>query len=270
MSLWFSFGRMLEVDPMVRLSFTGMVAQVGAALALTCALTAPACLVATRSIPPAPAPGAIRIVFVGDSLVHRSADDHGLLTRIREILAQRHPNQTIEVVDAGVNGNRIADIRERLGQDVLDLHPDAVVLYWDSDVSDVDETTLTSNDRWTLRAAYEADLRTVCSRLLASGAYVAMSGPTLIGERPHRRNGKDAQLDAYRAINRRVASNLKVVYIDTRRAFFQGRPRGTPPDVSRGVLTEDGEHLNARGVGIVESLFVRALDGWLRRADPTR
>jgi lysophospholipase L1-like esterase len=202
-------------------------------------------------------------VFVGDSLVHRSAADHGMLRSVRETLARRHPSHTIEVVDAGINGSRIADIRERLARDVLDLHPHAVVLYWDSDVSDVDETALNASERQTLRAAYEVDLRTVCSRIQASGAYVAMSGPTLIGERPRRRNPKDAELDAYRAINRRIASSLKIPYIDTRRALFARRPAGTPLDVARGLLTEDGEHLNARGVFVVESLFVEALDGWL-------
>lgn len=193
-----------------------------------------------------------------------------MLERIRRELVQRHPYRAIEVVDAGVNGNRIADIRERLERDVLALHPGAVVLYWDSDVSDVDESGMTPDEVRTLRAAYERDLRAVASRLLISGAYVVMSGPTLIGEQPRRRNQKDRQLDAYRAINRRIASSLKIDYIDTRRAFFAGRPAGTPADVARGLLTEDGEHLNARGVDVAQSLFVQALDGWLRRKTPPR
>lgn len=228
----------------------------------------PAC--STRSSPPL-APAGIpltRIVFVGDSLVHRSASDYGMLEAIRGDLAVHHPSLPVDVVDAGVNGDRIADIRRRLDADVLGLHPDAVVLYWDSDVSDVDEVRMKPDEVRTLRAAYEADLQTVLERLAASGAHVIMSGPTLIGERPHPRNPKDAQLDAYRDINRRVTTSLQVQYIDTRRAFHAGRPAGAPADADRGLLTEDGEHLNASGASLARSLFVRALDAWLRRQQP--
>jgi lysophospholipase L1-like esterase len=206
-----------------------------------------------------------RIVFVGDSLVHRSARDHDLLDRIREDLVRGHPSRTFEVVEAGVNGDRIADIRARLERDVLDLRPHAVILYWDSDVSDVDERTMTRDEVRRVRAAYEADLRVVIGRLVASGAHVVMSGPTLIGERPRRRNEKDGQLDAYRRINRRVASSMKIEYIDTRQAFFARRPPGAPLDVDRGLLTEDGEHLNDLGAEVAQTLFVRAIDAWLNK-----
>ena len=88
-----------------------------------------------------------------------------MLEHIRQALVRRHESETIQVVDAGINGNRIADIRERLDRDVLDLLPGAVVLYWDSDVSDVDETTLKPDKVRQLRVVYETDLRAVASRL---------------------------------------------------------------------------------------------------------
>jgi lysophospholipase L1-like esterase len=230
---------------------------------VACAATLSACRPATSPTLTAAGTADTRIVFVGDSLVHRSAQDHGLLRQIREDLVRGHPSRTFEIVEAGVNGDRIADIRGRLQRDVLDLRPHAVVLYWDSDVSDVDEHSMARDEVLKVRAAYEADLRAVVGRLVASGAHVLMSGPTLIGERPRRRNEKDGQLDAYRRINRRVASSLKIEYLDTRRAFFAMRPAGAPPDVDRGLLTEDGEHLNDRGVEVARSLFVRAIDAWL-------
>jgi lysophospholipase L1-like esterase len=235
------------------------------ALALAGAAVLSACRPATTPAKPAAAAADTKIVFVGDSLVHRSARDHGLLDRIRKDLVRSHPSRTFEIVEAGVNGDRIADIRARLDHDVLDLRPDAVVLYWDSDVSDVDERTMTPDGVRQVRAAYEADLRAVIDRLVASGAHVVVSGPTVIGERPHRRNERDVQLDAYRHINRRVALSLKIEYVDTRQTFFARRPAGAPPDVDHGLLTEDGEHLNDLGVEIAQSLFVRAIDAWLNK-----
>jgi lysophospholipase L1-like esterase len=206
-----------------------------------------------------------RIVFVGDSLVHRSAKDHGMLDVILAELTKRHPAFNYSLIDAGVNGDRIADIEERLDRDVLALRPNAVVLFWDSDVSDVDERRLKPPGVQQLRAAYEQSLRDVVNRLAASGPFVVVSGPTLIGERPRGHNKKDSQLDAYRRINRHVALSLGVRYVDTRRAFFARRPPGTPLDVAEGLLTEDGEHLNDRGTLLAGRLFAKALDGWLQR-----
>ena len=80
-----------------------------------------------------------RIVFFGDSLVHRSNAEHALLERVRQGLVGHARRRRFELVDAGRNGDRIADLRKRLREDVLPLHPSAVVLYWDSDVSDVSE-----------------------------------------------------------------------------------------------------------------------------------
>lgn len=205
-----------------------------------------------------------RIVFVGDSLVHRSAADHLMLAAIGDDLARRHPSRTFDIVDAGVNGNRVADIRDRFDHDVASLQPAAVVFFFDSDVSDVDDVRLPEPERQSVREAYERDLRDVLHRAMATGAHVLLSGPALIGERPRGRNPKDPQLDAYRRINRRVATSVSVAYVDMRRPFFAGRPPGTPADVDRGLLTEDGEHLNDRGARIAAGRFVTALDAWLR------
>jgi lysophospholipase L1-like esterase len=206
-----------------------------------------------------------RIVFVGDSLVHRSLRSYGMFDALREGLERRHPDYSVTVVDAGVNGDRIADILARLDRDVLARRPNAVVLYWDSDISDVDERGMTPAEVHRLRASYERNLRQVVSKLVASGAFVAMSGPTLIGERPHGHNTKDRQLDAYRRINRRVAASFGIRYLDTRRLFLALRPAEAPADVSKGLLTEDGEHLNERGAVLAEQLFSSALDVWLAR-----
>ncbi len=232
-----------------------------AVLAMMGGACAPAALPAT--VPDGRSP--MRIVFVGDSFVHRSLKGHGVLEALRDELERRHPGYDVTVTEAGVNGDRIGDILQRLDDDVLALRPEAVVLYWDSDISDVDERGMAPAEVRDLRATYEANLREVLTRLVASRAFVVMSGPTLIGERPHGQNPKDPQLDAYRRINRKVARALGVRYVDTRRAFFAARPADAPPDVSKGLLTEDGEHLNERGALLAEQLFSRPLDLWLSR-----
>jgi lysophospholipase L1-like esterase len=95
-------------------------------------------LACAHRVSPAP-PGVERVVFVGDSLVNRPDQDHGLLGLVQMALERSHPGVALDLVNAGSNGDGIADIRARLAQDVLALRPAAVVLYWDSDAADVED-----------------------------------------------------------------------------------------------------------------------------------
>jgi lysophospholipase L1-like esterase len=203
-----------------------------------------------------------RIVFFGDSLVHRSDGDHGLLDLVRRGLERRERSRRFELVEAGKNGDRIADLKKRLQKDVLDLRPSAVVLYWDSDASDVDEAGLGPAQLAAVRGAYERDLAEVLEALERVGVYVIVTGPTLIGEKPRGQNRKDAQLDAYASLNRSLAIRFGARYLDTRSLFFAHEARGTADP-----LTEDGEHLSATGVRLVAREVLRALHRWLHREE---
>jgi len=203
-----------------------------------------------------------RIVFFGDSLVHRSNGDHGLLDLVRRDLERRERSRRFELIEAGKNGDRIGDLKKRLRKDVLDLRPSAVVLYWDSDASDVDEAGFGPAQLAAVRDAYQRDLAEVLEALERAGAYVIVTGPTLIGERPRGQNPKDAQLDAYASLNRSVAMRFGARYLDTRRLFFERDALGAGDP-----LTEDGEHLSANGVRLVAREVSRALHRWLRREE---
>jgi lysophospholipase L1-like esterase len=213
---------------------------------------------------PAAPPGVERVVFVGDSLVNRSDRDHELLGLVRRDLAQTHPGVALDLVNAGVNGDCIADIRARLAQDVLALRPAAVVLYWDSDAADAEEAGEAAGRSRAIRAAYERDLSAVLARLREATPDVVVCGPTLLGERPHGRNPKDHVLDAYAEINRRIAHANHASWIDTRQAAFRWlRDNADERDRAAGRLTEDGEHLNAAGTKLVAAEMAAALARWL-------
>ncbi len=211
------------------------------------------------------APGVQRIVFVGDSLVNRSDQEFSLLTRVREVVERAHPGISLELVNAGVNGDVISGIRGRLQRDVLSLAPAAVVLYWDSDAVDAespDDPPARTTER---RVAYERDLDEVLRLLTAATPVVVVSGPTLMGERRHGRNPKDHVLDTYAAINHRCCLARHATWVDTRRAAFRwlGREAGADRSDS-GRLTLDGEHLNADGVALVAHELGAALSRGLR------
>jgi len=213
---------------------------------------------------PAPPPGAVRVVFIGDSLVSRSDRDHSLLDLVRRALSRMNPAVAFDLVNEGVNGNCIGAIRDRLARDVLPLHPAAVVLYWDSDAADVEDAEASPSRSRALRVAYERDLSAVLATLHEATPHVIVSGPTLLGERPRGLNPKDHVLDAYARINRRVSHVHHATWLDTRHAAFRwlhlyahDRARAV------GQLTEDGEHLNAEGTQLVADQIALAIGRWL-------
>jgi lysophospholipase L1-like esterase len=239
-------------------------------LAAGVAAAAASGLACAPRVSPAP-PGVERVVFVGDSLVNRSDRDHGLLGLVRGALERSHPGVALDLVNAGSNGDCIADIRGRLAQDVLALRPAAVVLYWDSDAADVEDAGDGPRRSRELRAAYERDLDAVLADLRAVTPHVVVAGPTLLGERPRGENPKDHVLDAYERMNRRACSAHHVTWVDTRRAAFAWLgEHAKPPYRDSGYLTEDGEHLNAAGTELVAAEIASALGRWLsgRAAGP--
>ena len=210
-------------------------------------------------LPPA-APGVVRIVFVGDSLVNRSSEDHGLLDLVRADLQSRQRGHAFELVNAGENGDCIADIRARLDSDVLALDPAAVVLYWDSDAADVEDADEGAGRSAELRKEYERHLDAVLGALRGRTSHVVVAGPTLMGESPPGTNAKDHVLDAYAAINHRVARRHRAAWVDTRHAAFDWLHLRREGAGDTRLLTEDGEHLNDAGVRLVAAELAAALD----------
>ena len=227
-------------------------------------------LACVHTVPVAP-PGVERVVFVGDSLVNRSDRDHGLLEKVRGALARTHPGVALDLVNAGANGDCIGDIRARLAEDVLALRPAVVVLYWDSDAADVEDAGASPVRSEALRVDYERDLAAVLTTLREATPRVIVCGPTLLGERSHGRNPKDDVLDAYSEINRRASHAHHATWIDTRRAAFDWlQANARDRDRGSGLLTEDGEHLNAAGTELVAAQISAAIGRWLSDRAPTR
>jgi lysophospholipase L1-like esterase len=204
-------------------------------------------------------PGVERIVFVGDSLVSRSDSDHRLLEQVHERLRHAHPGRTFELVNAGVSGDCIAEIRARLVADVGTRQPSAVVLYWDSDAANVEQPGDPPERVARLRGAYERDLAAVLDGLRGLTPRVVVSGPTLVGERPHGENAKDSVLDAYAQINRELCHLHHATWVDTRQAAFRWLRQNAQAPRDSGRLTEDGEHLSAIGVSLVATRLAGAL-----------
>jgi lysophospholipase L1-like esterase len=198
-----------------------------------------------------------KIVFLGDSITQGGVSPKGYVTLIKDALAERHKDLGIEVIGAGVSGNKVPDLQRRLERDVLAKKPTLVVVYIGiNDVwhGEADPARGTPKDK------YEAGLKEVVGKVKGAGARVVLCTPTVIGERKAGANKLDAKLDEYAEVSRSVAKDAGAQLCDLRKAFADHLARNNPDDKERGVLTADRVHLNDAGNRLVAETILAAID----------
>jgi lysophospholipase L1-like esterase len=198
-----------------------------------------------------------RIVFLGDSITQGGVGPKGYVTLVKNALAERHKDLGIEVIGAGISGNKVPDLQRRLEKDVLGRKPTLVVIY------------IGINDVWhgekdpargTPKDKYEAGLKEIIGRIKDAGARVVLCTPTVIGEKKAGTNNLDAKLDEYADISRKVAKETGSRLCDLRKAFQDYLAKHNPDDKDRGVLTTDRVHLNDAGNRLVADTVLAAID----------
>ena len=210
-----------------------------------------------------------RIVLIGDSLVMQPNAEFDFLFHLKDKLSRRLPGLAVDLVEAGVGMDHIADIERRLQQDCLDYQPDAVILLWDSDVSEVEQEQCEAGS---VTRPYVDALTATLGAIFKVTHRIAVLGPTVLGELVPGHNlspwRKDACLEHYCALNRDAVAQLgsdQAVYINARRAFIQREAAfasGAGYAFPSGLLTIDGEHPSRLGSDVLMDLMVDVVWRW--------
>lgn len=189
-----------------------------------------------------------RIVFLGDSITQQGAGANGYVTLIKNTLTKKYPDLGIEVIGAGISGNKVPDLQRRVDRDVIARKPTVVVIY------------IGINDVWhgekdpargTMPDKFASGLEEVIGKCTAAGARVVLCTPTVIGEKTGGANSLDAKLDQYADLSRATAKKLNLQLCDLRQAFLEHLKANNPKNEERGILTTDRVHLNAAGNKLV-------------------
>jgi lysophospholipase L1-like esterase len=196
-----------------------------------------------------------KIVFLGDSITAGGVGKNGYVTLIKAVLAEKHKDLNIEIVGAGISGNKVPDLQKRLEKDVLSKKPTIVVIY-----IGINDVWHGENDpaRGTPKDKFEAGLKDIIGKIQASGARVVLCTPTVIGEK--KSNKLDKLLDEYSEISRGVAKETKSAPCDLRKAFLDHLAKNNDGDKDKGVLTTDRVHLNEAGNKLVAETMLKVLD----------
>jgi lysophospholipase L1-like esterase len=197
------------------------------------------------------------IVFFGDSITELGVRPKGYVTAIRDELTARHPDFRIEVIGAGVSGNKVGDLQNRMARDVLAHNPSIVVIY--IGINDVWHWAL-PNLKGSTKEEYEAGLREIIARLQYAGAKVILCTPSIIGEKLGGANAQDQMLEEYAGISRTVALSLGASLCDLRKAFLNYLTVNNKENKKEGVLTHDGVHLNDEGNKLVATELLKFLE----------
>jgi len=189
-----------------------------------------------------------RIVFFGDSITEQGVKPKGYVSLIREQLAASYPDLDIEVIGAGISGNKVTDLQKRLVRDVLQQKPSVVVIY--IGINDVWHWNL-KNLKGTTKEQFESGLREIIARIQYSGSGVILCTPTMIGEKRDSSNAQDPMLKEYAAISRDVARSSGARMCDLHQAFVNYEIEHNQENKEKGILTTDGVHLNDEGNKLV-------------------
>jgi len=195
-----------------------------------------------------------RVVFLGDSITQAGAGPSGYVTLVREALDKDHKDLGIEVIGAGISGNKVPDLEKRLERDVLAKKPTVVVIY--IGINDVWHSQM---GKGTPKDAYAKGLSNLISQIQKADARVILCTATVIGEKTDGSNSLDKMLDEYCYISREVAAKEKVQLLDLRRAFLDYLREHNKGNMDQGILTGDKVHLNAEGNKFVAKQMLSAL-----------
>ncbi|MBI1331435.1 MAG: lipolytic protein G-D-S-L family [Armatimonadetes bacterium] len=207
-----------------------------------------------------PLDGVGRIVFLGASITEAG----GFITKIDRVL--KESGRSIELINAGIGGNKSTQMRDRFQTDVLDRKPDLVTI--NTGLNDVWHNF--RDAEWTQRVptgdsgcgvdiqTHEQAIRAMIEMALGAGIRVLFLSPTGIYE--DLTCDENRCLAEYVEVQRRVTAEIGVGFVDMFAVFHRvlsGFQAVAGPGAL--LLTTDGVHFNEAGDGLMAAGWLRAM-----------
>jgi len=181
-----------------------------------------------------------KIVFFGDSITQAAVGKDGYITKMDSIIDAK--GKEYELIGAGISGNRVEDLYERLDRDVLSKNPGVVVIW--IGVNDVwHGKFVTDSNKLMFSWYYTSILRQLRERNIK----VIMCTPGVVGEKKEQANKLDAELNECADSIRAIAKRFNCPLVDLRKEFVKYDNKHNDANADNGILTGDGVHLNRTG-----------------------
>jgi lysophospholipase L1-like esterase len=199
-----------------------------------------------------------KIILIGDSITDSGRRDdseeigNGYVRLIRDYYLTTVPTTQFQVINKGISGNRVIDLENRWGEDVINHQPDWVSI--SIGINDVWRQL----DRPEMEQVYpDIFLKTyssILSRLKKeTHANVILMEPTIIEENIESAGNK--LLASYVEIVRQLAEKHDAVLVPTNQAFKEYLQQNTGYR-----LTTDGVHMNSIGDMLMARTWIKAVE----------
>lgn len=193
-----------------------------------------------------------RVIFLGDSITQAGARPNGYVSLVRKAIDEKI--EGVEVIGAGISGNKVPDLERRLEKDVLSKKPTVVVIY-----IGINDVWHSIRNNGTPRERFESGLKGIIAKINDVGARVILCTPSMIGEKSDGSNSLDVMLEEFSATSRKVAVETKSQLFDLRQRFLSHLRIHNPKQADKGILTSDTVHLNQAGNQFVAGCMLEAL-----------
>ena len=196
------------------------------------------------------------IMLFGDSLVGVPETEYHMGESLEKEIEKAHPDYDAVISISFGNGGTASDLSSRVDEEVLNRKstpnpPNALIISLDTDDVDADD----EDKAHQVRSRYAEKLDAVLGKVKNKIKYVALSGPTLKGEK----KDEDKKLDAYEEINQKLTKKHDVAYINLREKFLA---EDNGYDGEAGHLTKDGERPEMKDEDIIEKAFKDQILSW--------
>ena len=197
------------------------------------------------------------IIFFGDSITQAGVTPGGYIMRIDSMCTAEGMKESYQFTGAGIGGNKVYDLYLRIEDDVLAKNPDMVFIY--VGVNDVwhKATSGTGTDADKFEKFYQA----IIKKLKEKNIKVVLCTPATIGEKNDFSNPQDGDLNQYSKIIRDLATKNNLPLVDLRKLFLAYNLANNPENKTKGILTTDGVHLNAKGNQLVADEMWKLIKG---------
>lgn len=204
------------------------------------------------------------LLFIGDSITDcgrqrpvgegsggRLGD--GYVSLVDGLLHATIPEMRIRVLNTGISGNTVRDLKARWQHDVLDLKPDWLsIMIGTNDVWRHFDTRLPGEFQVS-QDEYTRTLEELISSTITSLEGLILMTPFFI--EPHRSDAMRTKMDQYSDIVRSLAEKHGAVLVDTQAAFDKVLEKVHPM-----ALAEDRVHPNLTGHFVLARAFLDAIE----------